>query len=161
MTKKTVLWALCFAMLAWQCKAAGNDDVTLAERQSPAFALGHDQHLYGYYPNKHMAFKSDSVCTAQLEVQESMLSRLDWLLLESKSIGRSLETSVCMLESSLYKLGNRVSKLEARMSKAEAETWLRLNIIIGILAAIMLILLCLLLCIAVGLAILARSRNEP
>lgn len=68
MTKKTVLWALCFAMLAWQCKAVGNDDVPLDERRSPAFALGHDQHLYGYYPNKHMSFKSDSVYTAQLEV---------------------------------------------------------------------------------------------
>ena len=68
MTKKTVLWTLCFAMLAWQCKAVGNDEVPLAERRIPAFALGHDQHLYGYYPNKHMAFKSDSVYTAQLEV---------------------------------------------------------------------------------------------
>ena len=88
-----------------------------------------------------------------------MLSRLDWMFLESKSIGRSLETSVCMLESSLYKLGNGVSKLEARATKAESETLLRLNFIIGILAAIMLILLCLLLCIVVGLASLARSRN--
>ena len=90
-----------------------------------------------------------------------MLSRLDWLFLESKSIGRSLETSVCMLESTLYKLGNGVSKLEARAAKAEAEIRLRLNIIIGILAAIMLILLCLLLCIVVGLTSLAKSRNEP
>ena len=90
-----------------------------------------------------------------------MLSRLDWLLLESKSIGRSLETSVCMLESSIYKLGNRVSSLEARAAKAESEELLRLDFIIGILAAITLILLCLLLCIAAGLARLARSRNEP
>ena len=68
MTKKTVLWALCIAMLAWKCIAVGEVEVPLAERQSPAFALGHDQHLYGYYPNKHMSFKSDSVYTAQLEV---------------------------------------------------------------------------------------------
>ena len=68
MTKKIVLWALCFAMLAWQCNAVGKVEVPLDERRSPAFALGHDQHLYGYYPNKHMAFKSDSVYTAQLEV---------------------------------------------------------------------------------------------
>ena len=89
------------------------------------------------------------------------MSRLDWMFLESKSIGKSLETSVCMLESSLYKLGTNVSKLEARATKAESETLLRLNFIIGILAVIMLILLCLLLCIVVGLASLARSCNEP
>ena len=89
-----------------------------------------------------------------------MLSRLDWLFLESKSIGRSLETSVCMLESSLYKLGIGVSKLEARATKAESETMLRLNFIIGILVSITLILLCLLLCLVVGLASLSRSCNE-
>ena len=68
MTKMAVLLALCIAMLSWQCNAAENSEVPLDERRSPAFALGHDQHLHGYYPNKHMDFKSGSVYAAQLEV---------------------------------------------------------------------------------------------
>ena len=94
----------------------------------------------GYYPNKYMDFKSGIVYTAQLEIQENMLSRLDWIFLENKSIDHKVESGIHRLESSIYKIETGISKLKSEISKIESDSNLCLNAIIGILVVFMLLI---------------------
>ena len=153
--KKIVLGLLCFAMLIGQCKADESVVISMDERKHPLSALGYDQHFSsGYYPNKYMDFKSSIVYTAQLEIQENILSRLDWIFLENKSIDHKIETGIYKIESDLYKIDTGISKIKSEISKFEHNLSICLNIIIGILSVIMimtLMMLCFFLYIAVKL----------
>lgn len=153
--KKIVLGLLCFAMLIGQCKADERVVISMDERKHPLSALGYDQHFSsGYYPNKYMDFKSSIVYTAQLEIQENILSRLDWIFLENKSIDHKIETGIYKIESDLYKIDTGISKIKSEISKFEHNLSICLNIIIGILSVIMimtLMMLCFFLYIAVKL----------
>ena len=140
--KKIVLGILCFAMLIGQCKADESAVISIDERKHPLFALGYDQHFSsGYYPNKYMDFKSSIVYTAQLEIQENILSRLDWIFLENKSINHKIETGIYKIESDLYKIDTGISKIKSEISKIEHNLSICLNIIIGILSIIMIMML--------------------
>lgn len=153
--KKIVLGLLCFAMLIGQCKTDESVVISMDERKHPLSALGYDQHFSsGYYPNKYMDFKSSIVYTAQLEIQENILSRLDWIFLENKSIDHKIETGIYKIESDLYKIDTGISKIKSEISKIEHNLSICLNIIIGILSVIMimmLMMLCFFLYIAVKL----------
>ena len=140
--KKIVLGLLCFAMLIGQCKADESVVISMDERKHPLSALGYDQHFSsGYYPNKYMDFKSSIVYTAQLEIQENILSRLDWIFLENKSIDHKIETGIYKIESDLYKIDTGISKIKSEISKIEHNLSICLNIIIGILSVIMIMML--------------------
>ena len=140
--KKIVLGLLCFAMLIGQCKADESVVISMDERKHPLSALGYDQHFSsGYYPNKYMDFKSGIVYTAQLEIQENILSRLDWIFLENKSIDHKIETGIYKIESDLYKIDTGISKIKSEISKIEHNLSICLNIIIGILSIIMIMML--------------------
>ena len=140
--KKIILGLLCFAMLIGQCKAYESVVISMDERKHPLSALGYDQHFSsGYYPNKYMDFKSSIVYTAQLEIQENILSRLDWIFLENKSINHKIETGIYKIESDLYKIDTGISKIKSEISKIEHNLSICLNIIIGILSIIMIMML--------------------
>ena len=159
--KKIVLGLLCFAMLIGQCKAYESDVISMDERKHPLSALGYDQHFSsGYYPNKYMDFKSGIVYTAQLEIQENMLSRLDWIFLENKSIDHKVESGIHRLESSIYKVETGISKLKSEISNIESDSNLCLNAIIGILVVFMLLLLSFLLYIGMTLNKIVKNLNN-
>ena len=129
-------------MLIGQCKADESVVISLDARKHPLSALGYDQHFSsGYYPNKYMDFKSSIVYTAQLEIQENILSRLDWIFLENKSIDHKIETGIYKIESDLYKIEIGISKLKSEIFKIEHNLSICLNIIIGILSIIMIMML--------------------
>ena len=88
-----------------------------------------------------MDFKSSIVYTAQLEIQENILSRLDWIFLENKSIDHKIETGIYKIESYLYKIEIGISKLKYEIFKIEHNLSICLNIIIGILSIIMIMML--------------------
>ena len=79
-----------------------------------------------YWPNRYYDFKSDIVYTAQLEVQENIVSRLDRGYIQMSKLSKTLSEGNTILKS-----------LE-----------LRLNIVIGIMAALSLVLMSFLLYIA-------------
>lgn len=159
--KKIVLGILCFAMLIWQCKADESVVISLDERKHPLSALGYDQHFSsGYYPNKYMDFKSSIVYTAQLEIQENILSRLDWIFLENKSIDHKIETGIYKIGSDLYKIEIGISKLKSKISKIEHNSRICLNIIISILSIIMIMMLMMLMILCFFLYIAVKLNKK-
>ena len=146
MKKIALNFVFCVAMLF--SGVVEGEESGLEDRKS-LFKTGLSCEEIGrYWPNRHYDFKSDVVYTAQLEVQENIVSRLDRGYIQNSKLAKTLYEGNANLVKTMSegnaKLTGELAEENANLKSLE----LRLNIVIGIMAALALVMMSFLLYIA-------------